>query len=558
MRGNRKTTFDALLIASVMALAAFAQSPPRKTPRPKSSRAPAVAEFQRDPIRLVEEFSLDEKTRHLAFDLSLAVEESLGPEVAARLTAKQRAALKAAFDRVVAGIWETWNADEPEPVRVLERDVKPDRAALTVLRGEDLLRLRLASRNGAWFITEHEILDEALAEFADAFAGVTRPGTSRAPIYEAPIESGPRMADALIAGQDEKPELLLMKYRLLDAQRFEQIVVKPDRELNPNQSDQLDQMLKHLTTSWPDFAPGRLARGRALLYSDDVDPGAISPLSQDADAAIAELTAYARLAPYDPRPHRDLAYAFEQQEKFPEAEAALRRAVELDPAYLNHHRALVVFHLIREEPEKARSGFARMLKAAPDPDAAFEELRMEYSVERPTEDDGIAIESLLLTFPKELEKSYAGWALLALAQSVQNKLPAAVKSLQRAMAIETNPPIPEDYAILSMLYRSQRRFPEALNAADQAIRLDAALTDAYLERACSLAQLGRKREALAALKQIRKIDPEGYFSPDEPDLQPLASLPEFKAVVERMKNSSATAPARQSDEMKPKGKAPKR
>lgn len=557
MRGNRKTTFDALFIASVMALAAFAQNPPRKTSRPKSSRAPAVADFQRDPIRLVEEFSLDEKTRHLAFDLPLAVEESLGPDAAARLTAKQRAALKTAFDRAVAGIWETWNAGEPEPVRVLERDVKPDRAALTVLRGEELLRLRLASRNGAWFITEHEILDESLAEFADAFAGIVRPGTNRAPIYEAPIESAPRMADTLIAGQGEKPELLLMKYRLLDAQRFEQIVAKPDRELNPDQSDQLDQMLKHLTTRWPDFAPGRLARGRALLYSDDADSGAISPLSQDAETAIVELTAYARLAPYDPRPHRDLAFAFEQLEKLPEAEAALRRAIELDPAYLNHHRALVVFHLIREEPVKARSGFARMLNAAPDPDDAFEELRLEYEVEKPTEDDGIAIESLLLSFPKELEKSYAGWALLSLAQSVQNKLPAAVKSLQRAMAIET---VPDDYATLSLLYRSQRRFPEALNAADQAIRLDAALTDAHLERACSLAQLGRKREALAALKQILKIDPEGYFFPDEPDLQPLASLPEFKAIVERMKNplSLAAAAEKQGDGKKPKGKAPKR
>jgi len=553
MRGNRKTTFDALFIASVMAVAVFAQSPPRKAVVAKSSRASragAVADFQRDPVRLVEEFSLDEKTRHLAFDLALTVAESLGPDAAAKLTAKQRAALKTAFDRVVAGIWETWNANEPELVRVLERNVDADRAALTVLRGEELLRIRLASRNGAWFITEHEILDEALAEFADAFTGVLRPGTNRAPVYEARTESAPRMADALIASQGEKPELLLMKYRLLDARQFEQSVADPDHAPKPDQFDQLDQMLTRLTTRWPDFAPGRLARGRALLYSDDGDASAISPISQDAETAIAELKAYAQLAPYDPRPHRDLAHAFEQLEKLPEAEAALRRAIELDPAYLNHHRALVVFLLPGEEAEKVRAAFARMLAAVSDPDAAFEELRLEYGEERPTDEDGRAIEALLLAFPKELEGSYAGWALLALAQTVQNKFPEAVRSLQRAMTIET---IPEDYAVLSTLYRAQRRFPEALNAADQAIRLDAALTGAHLERACSLAQLGRKRESLGALKQVLKLDPEGFFFPDEPDLQPLAALPEFKAIVERMKNPSARATAAEP-ERKPKAK----
>ena len=56
----------------------------------------------------------------------------------------------------------------------------------------------------------------------------------------------------------------------------------------------------------------------------------------------------------------------------------------------------------------------------------------------------------------------------------------------------------------------------------------------------------RKREALAALKRMLEIDPEAAFDPDEPDLQPLAAMPEFKAMKEKMKEANAPA-----DEVKP-------
>src|SRR5262249_14178195 len=127
-------------------------------------------------------------------------------------------------------------------------------------------------------------------------------------------------------------------------------------------------------------------------------------------------------------------------------------------------------------------------------------------------------------------------SLLAKVQDAQNKTGDAIKSMQRAIAIE---PSGDSYEYLSQLYRSQRRFTEALNAADQAVKLDESSVDAHFERACSLAQLGRKREALAALKQMMGIDPETVFDPDEPDLQPLATMPEFKAMKEKMKEASA-------------------
>jgi tetratricopeptide (TPR) repeat protein len=159
----------------------------------------------------------------------------------------------------------------------------------------------------------------------------------------------------------------------------------------------------------------------------------------------------------------------------------------------------------------------------------------------------------LLAFPKELEGSVTGLVLLAGVQEAQNKIGDAIKSMQRAIAIE---PYSGSYEYLSSLYRSQRRFTEALGAANQAVKLDEDSADAHFERACSLAQLGRKREALAALKRMLEIDSEAVFDPDESDLQPLAAMPEFKAMKEKMKE--ANAPADEVKPAKPSSDSPRR
>ena len=58
-----------------------------------------TADFQRDPIRLAKEFSLDPATRDLAFDLSLTAEQVLGLSGWANLDEKQRAAVISALRR---------------------------------------------------------------------------------------------------------------------------------------------------------------------------------------------------------------------------------------------------------------------------------------------------------------------------------------------------------------------------------------------------------------------------------------------------------------------------
>jgi tetratricopeptide (TPR) repeat protein len=172
-----------------------------------------------------------------------------------------------------------------------------------------------------------------------------------------------------------------------------------------------------------------------------------------------------------------------------------------------------------------------MLGAAEHPDDAFEWLLDDEGFDP---DYAKMLEDLLLAFPKELEGSRAGMVLLANAREAQNKTGEAIKAMQSAVAID---PEADDYEYLSELYRQQQRFTEALNAANQALKLDGKSASAQFERACSLSQLGRKREALVALKQMMILDPEIIFDPEESDLQPLANMPEFKSIKEKMKDA---------------------
>ena len=91
----------------------------------------------------------------------------------------------------------------------------------------------------------------------------------------------------MIASEGEKPELLLLKSRVLSAQEFEG-TVKAQVQTGTDKTDSSAsvEILKKAAERWPDFAPVRLALARALLYSGGGED-AIKPPSKDAERAIA-------------------------------------------------------------------------------------------------------------------------------------------------------------------------------------------------------------------------------------------------------------------------------
>jgi tetratricopeptide (TPR) repeat protein len=372
-----------------------------------------------------------------------------------------------------------------------------------------------------------------------------QPGTCRGQVYDMPADTALKYIELLITTQGESAQLLLLKYRVLVSRQL------PDdqgraREMfkggqpgrgqtntpKPQQEPQLHddkalEILERITQRWPDFAPGHLALAFDLLYLG-MDDSIINAVSKDAERAINPLQRYIELVPYDPRPWLDLAQAYELIEKPVEAEAAYLAAIDRDPTYLDHRALLVSFYLGYDQSGKAKASFAEMLKIAPKADDAFDGL---YDEEGFDPDYAKELEDLLLEFQPKVESSRSGLVLLAHAQEAQNKTVEAVKSMRRAVAIDARA---EDIQYLSHLYRQLRRYTEALNGANQALKLDPQLAMAHFERACSLAQLGRKREALAALKLMMALDRDSLFDLNEPDLQPLLNMPEFRVLKEKM------------------------
>src|SRR5262245_34944074 len=227
---KRKIKFEILLTTIALAVATDSMGQaPKRSPEPPHYRAQTqkardrrtFPAYQRDPMTLVKEFYLDEGRKKLAFDLELAVAAAFGTDAWGKFDEKQRAAVAKAFETKVNEVLEGWDPEEITKVRILRSRVKDNQATVLVLRDLEMIRFNLASRGGVWFVTEHEVVDDALPELSDAITGALQPGASRGQAFDLPTESALKYIDDMIARQGESPELLLLKYRVLISQRVE-------------------------------------------------------------------------------------------------------------------------------------------------------------------------------------------------------------------------------------------------------------------------------------------------------------------------------------------------
>lgn len=543
-----------------------------------SSARTVMADYQRDPVKLVQAFGPRKEFAATAFDLALTAEAALGAGVWEKLTDRQRNAAITAFERTArsvanpyAGLWddaeeEASDADLAEfAPRILHREINGQRATILALRDDELLRFTLQAREGAWFITEVEDVDAALPQLGDALREALNPGQGRAKLDEAESALALKHLDEIIAARGEMPELLLHKARLLEQEKSREWIAKLNQQSakanetsaegvgeksNPNageksaeklaetpaeaKPDHVLELRQKVVARWPDYAPAQLALGRSLIWGEDDKAKRAARHTQ----AIAALQQYAKLAPYDPRPWTSLASIYDQQERLDEAEAAHRAAITRVPDDLGQRNTLLFFHFEHEQTDKARAVFAEMLKVAPKADTAFAALVEDDDA---VYDFGPQLETLLLAFPKEVGASKTALLTLAEAQNSQDKTAAATKTLQRALALKPKEATAHDYSFLAELLRKDRRFAEAVTAASKAITLgeEAATAVPLFERACARAQLGLKKAALADLRQVVESGALYVFQADDPDLKPLAALPEFKTLVEQVKQSRA-------------------
>jgi len=164
--------------------------------------------------------------------------------------------------------------------------------------------------------------------------------------------------------------------------------------------------------------------------------------------------------------HHHLGEARRGARDLPAAEAALRAAIQTDPAYADAHNALGQVRLDQQRLEDAAASFARAIELAPD------------------------------LAPPHLN--------LGVARMMQGRFPEAVESLRRA--VEFNPQLAPAWLNLGGALQSLRRIDEAADALERAVALDPtphALNGLGLLRMAQ-AQID---DAVAAFRRAVELDP---------------------------------------------------
>ena len=481
---------------------------------------------QRDPVKLAQSLGKpgEDAPALDAFDFPLTLAQTFSTEELARLTDKQKQDLRRVFTETVET--ESGNFAEYEDLHILAQETQAGRTQLLALRGDYLLRLTLAARGDLWYVTEIEEIDYGVPAFADALRGALKPSVSRNKIWALEDDAALTYLDELAKNEGEGPRLALLKAAIMrrQARAFEADETPESKQKHAAIGQKLLPLLTAATARWPDYAPLYHELAHAYLEFAPDKP----------ELAAAACQKYCQLEPRDPRLWQKLAQALEKAQRWAEAEAAYREAVKRDANDAERLVTLSLFHFRRNQLPAAKEAFLAAGQSAEDIDYAF--TSFNYGLENEIDkipDGPRRWEQFYLSLAPQLARSSDGLTQLARLQNRQNRYAEAMKTMQRVLALKTEPWVYEE---ISRLSRAARRYPEALAAADQALKLDEPenAVAAFYERACALAQLGRLKEALAALQAaLKDADYLRAIFSRENDLKPLAEMPEFKEMVKQ-------------------------
>ena len=494
---------------------------------PSAQNMPTPRDFQHDPKTLLEAIRSPHSGQDstLAFDFDLTLSEVLGAARVTQLTRAQRSRLAASFNQLVAEEIKRWRGYVKR--NVVQYAQEKEQATMAVRRGNELVRVTMLMRNGHWQVVEVENLDEDLALFADAFGEALNPGTGRAHLLAIPrtipFARAVRRMDSLIAANGEQPSLLLMKALLLGRKQYEEAEAKI-QEWNYGESvvvkgrNRGQSLLQRIRGRWPDYAPAHYFYATEEFIHDP-----------ERKQIIAALQHYTQLRPFDPRGWYWLGHEEERQKHLTEAERAFQEAIRLAPKDDWCTRGLFQLYRNQNQIPKLLATLRAAISWGVEDDSLFYDLENDLALWQDKEHLH-ELESLLLEFAERLAKNNDALRLRSAVQTVLGRTEAALETLQRAINLQAEA---KDYSDLAKLFRVLHRYEEAAMAAQASLKLDKNYYGAHFHLACAYAQLGRKQEAIRALRQYENA-PMRLMSlsyQQETDLQPIAEMPEFKELT---------------------------
>jgi tetratricopeptide (TPR) repeat protein len=485
-----------------------------------------VSDFQKSPQALARHLSkaiptAERSDIEAAIDLPVLTDEFMGQGTWSKMNDREKEKMWSAYRRVieeiVSGYGDSYSTDHK--LRVLHLDEKGNEAKATCLLypSDLLLKLRFVRRNELWYLVEVQQSDTALYTASDTLQ------TTIAAIQK--LRAGEKASRAGLT--DFARVLILMNDDAAKA------ITLADNALKANPTEKSLRLLKALAF----FHADKAADGIKLLreLSNEYYAPAIYNLATKLNDAEDEPTQqevmklwerYTILEPYDSRGFLALGTTYDTAGNLAQAEAAYRKAIEINPADSSGYFDLIYFLAVNDRVADVNPVLVAFDEHKDmDEDLFVTTLRQLYYGSQPA-----AVEKLAASEPARVKTSSEANLLIGRIHMDAGRYGVALNYLNLSAKLDEKSADP--YVVMSRLHRKQSRFSAALKASDQAIKVDQEYSEGYYERACALARLGRLKEAMAALQKSVELDPDqsGYLA-DETDLKPLSSLPAFKKLL---------------------------
>jgi Flp pilus assembly protein TadD len=498
----------------------------------------STADFQKTPRALAEHLvkaipAGDKSEVEAAIDIATLTDLHMGAGAWAKLNDREREQMWSAYRRVLAEIVIGYGRSEfgKPHLRLLHVEAKGDTAeAFCVFDPSDLLvKLRFLRRNEVWHLVDVVQADTGLAIAAEHMQA-TIAAIEKVRAGEKPSELG--MSDFI------RVLLLMKKDGAKSAALADELLkVKPKDTglrflkaislLGGEKTSDGEKILRELSAE--NYAPAVYRLADYLNGSEEGD---------DAKVSLEMYERYTKLEPHDSRGFTSLGNVYDRLDRAVDAEAAYRKALEIDPGASESRLNLIELLVLQSRFNEAKPLFVAGEQSDED---LFGTVMRDLLI---LEEYQVA-EKFAASEPARMKTSALANINFGRILSNLDRHAEAERHFNAAALLD--PKSTEPHVGLAMLYRKQSRWLPALKAADKAISLDAEDSEGHYQRACALARLRRIKEAMASLTKAVELDADQTdYMVEEEDLKPLYNLPAFKKLIpepEKPQTPSQPAPS---------------
>jgi tetratricopeptide (TPR) repeat protein len=494
-----------------------------------------VPAFQRDVAslaeKLCEELSTQEREAlSVSLDVTALTDEYMGAGAWNNLNDRERDQMSAVYRKALTEISRAFPSDETlgAAPRLLKVTETADRAEALVMKStyfvESLMRFKFARRGDVWMLTDlvdveqplhiiSSLIEPAIQDIRDKRSG--KKTQSKPPsAFErelVSLEDSATVVGLIDPALKSDPKNRSLRY------------IKAMALYNKENNEESVKLFTELSAEEPPYPAAVYQLAEHYQISEKIE---------DYKRAIELLERYSALEPYDPRPFTSLGYLHEKTGDLARAEASYLAAIEHDPRNAEKYLGLAQFLATQHRYADALAAMDKGERAGTSKDELYDSLLTNLGAAEEID----SAEALVAAYPERIAKNFAATLTFAGIRLDNDRAKDSLPLFKKA--IELNPASISPHNGMATAYRKLKNWAAALAAADAALRIDAKSFEAHYHRACALAQLGRKREAMAALKRAAEVLEDESLDDvvdieDEEDLKPLAGLAEFKKLIKK-------------------------